>query len=220
MSITFNGTTQYLTSAKSVVGNTPSSFSFVAWVKGSPQDNRIFLCFSRSSNINPCFLIGSGSTGVSQSNSAIRFFIRNDSGTIIWGNSPPDAGGVVFDSTWHHVVAKWDGNIASLLVDGVVVKTSGSLSLGTITLDTTEIGARPGLGLFYSGSIAEVGIWNVAINNDEAFSLSRGVSPIKIRTSSLLFYSALVRNINDYKNGLSITNTAGAVISEHPRIYN
>lgn len=66
--------------------------------------------------------------------------------------------------------------------------------------------------------VAEVGVWNVALNVDEIASLSKGFRSDSIRPQSLVFYAPLVRNINDIRGGLTLTSL-GTTEAQHPRIY-
>ena len=70
-----------------------------------------------------------------------------------------------------------------------------------------------------NGDIAEVGIWNIALTADEIASLAKGITCDKIRPQSLVFYAPLVRNLQDVKGGLTITNNNGATVSNHPKVY-
>ena len=95
---------------------------------------------------------------------------------------------------------------------GVVVPTG---------LNTIGIGARyvNGYGGYSNALIAEVGIWNVALTADEVASLAKGMTCDKIRPQSLVFYAPLVRDLQDTKGGLTITNNNTATIATHPRVY-
>ena len=84
------------------------------------------------------------------------------------------------------------------------------------------IGARRlngALGTYYGGLIAEVGIWNVALTQPEIASLAKGMTCDKVRPQSLVFYAPLVRNLQDVKGGLTITNNNTATVATHPRVY-
>ena len=70
-----------------------------------------------------------------------------------------------------------------------------------------------------NGLIAEVGIWNVALTADEIASLADGMTCDKVRPQSLVFYAPLVRELQDVKGGLTITNNNGATVANHPRVY-
>ena len=72
---------------------------------------------------------------------------------------------------------------------------------------------------FFNGMIAEVGIWKAALTAAEIASLAKGMTCDKIRPQSLVFYAPLVRDLNDQKGGLTITNNNGATVANHPRVY-
>ena len=74
-------------------------------------------------------------------------------------------------------------------------------------------------GLYFNGQIAEVGVWNVALNAAEIASLAKGMTCDKVRPDSLVFYAPLVRNLIDYSGGLTITNNNSATVAVHPRVY-
>lgn len=71
----------------------------------------------------------------------------------------------------------------------------------------------------FQGRICEVAFWSVALNADEAGSLSKGFKPTRIRPQSLVFYAPLVRNLQDVKGGLTLTNNNSATVADHPRVY-
>ncbi len=71
----------------------------------------------------------------------------------------------------------------------------------------------------FDGLIAEVGIWNAALTTAEVTSLAKGMTCDKVRPQSLVFYAPLVRNLQDVKGGLTITNNNTATVANHPRVY-
>ena len=76
--------------------------------------------------------------------------------------------------------------------------------------------AQPVLLLY--GSIAEAAIWSAALTDDEILSLAKGFTPDQIRPQSLVFYAPLIRELQDLRGGLTITNNNGANVSNHPRV--
>lgn len=74
-------------------------------------------------------------------------------------------------------------------------------------------------GSFFDGRVAEVGIWDVDLTDDEIASLGKGFKPYRIRPQNLVFYAPLVRNIQDTKRGVAITNNNTATVAVHPRVY-
>jgi len=92
----------------------------------------------------------------------------------------------------------------------------------TPTINETLIGARRLsniVGSYFNGKIAEVGIWNAALTAQEVASLAKGMTCEKIRPQSLVFYVPLVRQLQDVRQGLTITNNNGATVDNHPRVY-
>jgi hypothetical protein len=84
---------------------------------------------------------------------------------------------------------------------------------------TFTTGARVGPGAYADSDIAEVGIWSVALTAAEIASLAKGMTCDKIRPQSLVFYTPLVRDLNDQKGGIAITNNNGATVANHTRVY-
>ena len=86
------------------------------------------------------------------------------------------------------------------------------MTIGSREFDNTQ-------GIFFNGLIAEVGIWNIALTANEIASLAQGMTCDKIRPQNLVFYTPLVRDLNDQKGRLTITNNNGATVANHPRVY-
>jgi hypothetical protein len=73
--------------------------------------------------------------------------------------------------------------------------------------------------LYFDGRIAEVGIWSAALTAAEVASLADGMTCDKVRPQSLVFYAPLVRDLQDVRGGLTITNNNSATVANHPRVY-
>jgi hypothetical protein len=87
-----------------------------------------------------------------------------------------------------------------------------------------QIGAQTtnnatGAGSYFDGLIAEAGIWNVALTDDEIASLAKGMTCNLVRPQSLVFYAPLIRNLVDLKGGLTLTNNNTATVVDHTRVY-
>ena len=126
-------------------------------------------------------------------------------------------------NTWYHscgvfpqagqVEAYFNGNIGT---------TFGSGALTVSGIDQVLIGMRTAAGtngFFMNGLIAEVGVWNAALTQPEIASLAKGMTCDKIRPQNLVFYAPLIRDLQDIKGSLTITNNNGATVTNHPRIY-
>jgi hypothetical protein len=74
---------------------------------------------------------------------------------------------------------------------------------------------------YFSGLIAEAGIWSVALTAAEIASLAKGISPLSIRPASLLAYWPLIGQTSpeiDFHGRFEMT-VSGAVADDHPRVY-
>jgi len=124
-------------------------------------------------------------------------------------------------NTLYHICGIFTSAISrDIYVDGTSVANNAT-NIGTQnTFDSLAIGARAKtLVSILAGRVAEVGIWNVALTADEVASLAKGMTCDKIRPQNLVFYAPLVRDLNDQKGGLTITNNNGATVANHPRVY-
>jgi hypothetical protein len=125
-------------------------------------------------------------------------------------------------NTWGHTAA-----VAASTTDRVSYYngTASSTATNDITLNNlnrVDIGVNVSntvLAAFSNGLIAEVGIWNAALTQPEIASLAKGMTCDKVRPQSLVFYAPLVRELQDAKGGLTITNNNGATVANHPRVY-
>jgi hypothetical protein len=123
--------------------------------------------------------------------------------------------------TWHHAAAVFTSNVSrtAYINGGNSGTNTSSLTLNTPT--SVVIGARYNttLGFYFGGDIAEVGVWNVALTAEEIASLADGMTCDKVRPQSLVFYAPLVRDLQDVRGGLTITNNNTATVANHPRVY-
>lgn len=122
--------------------------------------------------------------------------------------------------TWHHAgVVRASNSSRTIYLDG------GSSATGTATttpsgLNEMNIGCFKNLGSeAFDGQIAEVGIWNADLTAAEVASLAKGMTCDKIRPQNLVFYAPLVRDLQDVRGGLTITNNNTATVATHPRVY-
>jgi hypothetical protein len=122
---------------------------------------------------------------------------------------------------WHHTAGVFSAvNSRRSYING----TGGTVNTGSATpsgLNRINISGAyaPSLTARFTGAIAEVGVWNAALTADEIASLSKGFPCRLVRPSALVFYSRLIRNVMDIRNGVSLSELGtGTTASEHPRI--
>jgi hypothetical protein len=129
-------------------------------------------------------------------------------------------------NTWHHACGVFVTNSSrtAYIDGGSAVNETTAVSTPT-GLDTTSIGRVlvSGAGTNYmSGRIAEVGIWDVALDAAEVAALGKGVAPPLIRPQSLIAYWPLfgldASELDRWKNKYDMTVT-GAVKGEHRPMY-
>lgn len=123
---------------------------------------------------------------------------------------------------WNHGCGVFAAsNSRTAYLNGVAAAANTS-SLTPAFLSTVTVGANINGSTVAgqaNGSIAEVGIWNVALSAGEIVSLASGASPQLIRPQSLVFCAPLIRDLVDIRAGLALTNNNGATAADHPRVY-
>lgn len=122
-------------------------------------------------------------------------------------------------NTWQHAAARFSANNNRRAYLNGVGGTANTTSITPTGVNRTNIGCNFGSGAragFHDGEIAEVGIWNVALEDDEIAALYKGFRCSLIRPKNLVFYAPIIRQVDDYARGVSLT-TSGAVVSVNPR---
>ena len=125
-------------------------------------------------------------------------------------------------STWAHVAGVFsaaNSRVAWLNGSASSAETTniGLSSVGTLAIGNTRV--HPSWVTYFDGRIAEGAVWSAALSDSEIAALAKGVSPLLIRPQSLLYYAPLIRDINDVRAGIALTNNASATVADHTRIY-
>jgi hypothetical protein len=132
------------------------------------------------------------------------------------------ASGTYSANVWHHAAGVVSGSSSRVAYMNGNAGTTGTIPVVTTGMNRVMVGARRiagGTGAYLNGRVADVGIWDVALTADEIASLAKGVPCRLIRPQSLVFYAPLIRDLQDTRGGLSITNNNTATVADHPRIY-
>ena len=167
--LTFDGIEEYTVkvSGLPIYQTNNSAYSVAFWVKadGLNQTNRQVFSESSTNDNNPLFIIGTDTTGQSR---LANVFIRTSGGTTLMPNVRSTR--EVFDGAWHHVVWVDDNGRARLFIDGQLDATDFNYTRGSLTLNTTSVGAikRAAVGNYFQGTIDEVATWNRALSAGEA----------------------------------------------------
>ena len=136
--------------------------------------------------------------------------------TIITGNG-------VTVNTWHHYAATIDAsaNMSIWLDADDGNKDTDTGADTSVTWTTTEIGedARAATNKKFSGRIAEVAVWNVALSYSEIAALSKRVSPDQIRPSDLASggeYWKLLQSDKGHFGNYDMTPVNSPTWADHP----
>jgi hypothetical protein len=208
MARSFNGSTQYLSRNDAVVASMPLTLAYWGY---STSD----------ANAQDGFSLGQ--TGGSQCYRLV--FKGNDGGDpiisqIIGSGTDPSASTSTGYSvnTWHHACGVFAAiNDIRAFIDGGSKGTNAS-GTGSLTPDRTSIGA---LLNHFSGRVAEVAIWNVALTDDEVAVLGAGYSPLLVRPQSLVAYWPLASRQSpeiDLIGGYNMTLTNAPPVANHPSV--
>lgn len=161
----------------------------------------------------------------SASNWGVIFCNSNNKATIVeWSttvNGVAGETGTVVTGVWEHYCGLFSATNSRTIYRNASNNATNTTTVIPSGLNELNIGAfyNNGYAFFWHGSIGEVGIWNIALTVDEVTSLNKGFKCSRIRPQNLVFYAPLVRNLQDLRNGRSMTNHNSATVSPHRRVY-
>jgi len=123
---------------------------------------------------------------------------------------------------WHHGCAIFRSDTdRSIYIDGGS-RVDDSVASVTVAPTDFVIGSRVDGAQDFNGKVAEVGIWNVGLEDSEVEALAGGASPFLIRPGSLVAYVPILgRNSPEPNliNGANLSLTGAPATEIHPRIY-
>lgn len=172
---TFDGTTQYANFGdifNSVFVGASAKFSVSAWVRPAVSTMTNNYIVSKWANTAGMWILRIGDA---TTHNRANFFWSNPGNTAYINQSATVS---VTDTTkWYHITGVYDitlgaANSMKIFVDGVDVSTYNQNNVGTPTaIETTTanliIGNRLDLTRGFNGSIANVSLYNVALNESE-----------------------------------------------------
>lgn len=122
-------------------------------------------------------------------------------------------------NTWNHCASLYSSTTSrTSLLDGAS-GTTNTTNTGASSVADMIIASNGSISALLNGRMAEVAIWSANLNAAEIVSLAKGFKPTRIRPQSLVFYAPLVRNLQDVRAGLALTNNNTATVADHPRVY-
>jgi len=195
---------------------TAAPLTMAAWfrtVDVTPRQGILWL--GDKDNANEYFALYIDGAG----NDTVRFRTRT-SGT---GTREATTTGQYSANTWHHACGvEISSSSREVYIDG-----GGK---GTNTFSNVPAGAnRVSIGRFadsspgnyFDGRLAEVGLWNVALSENEVVALSRGVLPWQIRPSALVGYWPVWGlhspeiDLSNQNNSLTVGGTGTPARTDH-----
>lgn len=178
MARSFNGSSDRIGMNSAIVKPNwfTDSYSLSVWVKAAAQSNTGVYSEGNTTTNTQFWWIGPDSTSTSK---------------MRWtGNNQPAAyitTATMFDSTWHHYALAVGSAAFSVYVDGVrdggTAITSGQTGISGTAANLATLGSlgRTTYTNFFSGSIAELGIWtSKTLSLDDAKSLADGLSAVRL----------------------------------------
>jgi hypothetical protein len=113
------------------------------------------------------------------------------------------------------LTAYLNGAALTLSFTGTIPATTSN----NVFNETLRIGRAATASPQYStGDFAELGMWQATLTAEEVASLAKGMTCDKVRPQSLVYYTPLIRDIQDLARGMTLTNT-NSTVANHPRVY-
>ncbi len=204
------GSSQYLSVASTPVSDVP--FSIACWFWTSEGDNSKELASVGSSDTESTTILRLSSSET----------VRSE--TIGGGSDAAAASSSSFTlSTWSHACGVWAASDSRAAYVNGGSKGTNSTSINLAGIDSLSIGTYTYNGVhgnYMDGHIAEVGIWNVALSDDEVAMLASGFAPPLVHPESLVAYWPLIRDDDDDRvGGYDMSATNSPTVSAHPAGY-
>ena len=212
MAYAFNGTTQFLSTASAPTTAAPLTI-YGRFNSSSDASNQTLAAIAnKTSDTNSFWMVAGGA----QVDDPVRVITY---GTVSTSIADTTTGFLI--NTWFDAAGVFSAiNNRTAYINGgsSVTNTESQTPIG---LNTFGIGVlnRLNIASYFSGGLAETAIWNAALTGGEVASLAKGFKPTRVRPQSLVFYAPLVRDLQDLRGALTITNNNSATVADHPRVY-
>jgi hypothetical protein len=195
------------------VAKNQTNFSMAGWIRRITSGSHQFFGFAQT---------GSDWLGI--------FPFADNNFYILNGNGATSFASVSANITgWNHYAFTFDGSQStnSGKLKGYVNGVAKTLNFtgnqpattsNSVNLETLKIGKRELSAYWSTGDFAELGMWQATLTAEEVASLAKSMTCNKVRPQSLVYYTPLIRDIQDLARGMTLTNT-NSTVANHPRVY-
>ena len=214
MSRTFNGSTQYLSRSSSPVTVLP--LTMAGWMNAAAIGS-----------IGTAFCLSS--TAQASANSW-RISISGSGGFVVTETAVNSAVSAITSSTvsagtWNHICGIFATSTSRSIFMNGANKTTNTAWRTTTNIDGTFLGtsftdAGNAIVNPFNGSLANFGLWNVALTDGEVAELATGLPCSAVRPDALVGWWRLLQNDGDvdwWKQN-NLTATASPTFSQHPPV--
>jgi hypothetical protein len=207
MAYSFNGINQSLTTTSSPVTATPLTV-FTRF--NSAASGTAGICGIRGSGSGDAWTLSQAGASYPLTGS---FTVRNPPTSIF-----TTIAAAISQNTWTTSTGVTASNTSRFLFIGTT-KSAQNTSSVTPSPSSLEIQIGTEFSGFINAIIADTAIWDTDLTDAEVTSLVRGFKPYRVRPQNLQFYAPIVRNLQDLRGALTITNNNSATVADHPRVY-
>lgn len=183
MARSLNGTSDYMQVSSTPITGWPATMAVWAYPTSTATGNVAWWLGDASSTLWNAFYMQLGSSGGSPS---VLSVVSASNNTFLGANTTANWS----LNAWNHCAGVFDGtNFFSYLNGG----NSSSHAAGSapLSFNVNVFGAADVNGVkdnYFTGRLAEAGLWNVALTANEIAALAAGVNPRRIRPGSLKSY--------------------------------
>jgi len=207
-----NTQSEYLEDSSAV--GTTAPMTVAGWGYEDQGINSCTFCIGQASSSFPFWIVYFAGYTVGD---PITYDIRTSTGRATVSTSSGFT-----QNTWHHFAGVWTSATShAVFIDGGS-KGTDSTNVGTLSgVTLTAIGAKHAnsVGVHFSGRLAELAIWSVALSDAEVALLAKGLCPLFIQPHNIIAYWKLLRSDNDHFGAYNMTPYNSPTWADHPPIF-